>query len=208
MSAGSTDPPNSTLGSGSVDVSPSKVPEVDVPTVSSVAGSDVPRAPLALYSEVGRPGLPLDHTALIDPRWHQAGSAALSSGLGDGTYWATVVGDGTGLPAQVEFRLTEAYFGSACEAHFGGRDGSCDDGVGTDDTNSGEFVMVVGEAGVTVSDEMTQLSLQIDGGELFRLVAGGSAASAAPAGYRFVGFPFFVTVQDGHIVSVDQVWMP
>jgi hypothetical protein len=197
--ASNTPSPNTTVTSSATTASGPK------PTTGS---TQTPLPTLALYTEVSRPALPADHTAVLDPRWKVAGSTVLSGSIADGTYWATALSAQDGGSETITFRLTDAYFGDACLAHFTGQHDACANGYETDDRDAGDYVMIVGEAGVTVSDEATQHSLQIDGHELYRLINGQQPDAAAPRGYSYTGFPFFVTIQSHHIVSADQVWNP
>ena len=52
------------------------------------------------------------------------------------------------------------------------------------------------------------VSYAISGTELARLVGGAAPQAGAPEGYRYVGFPFLVTVQGGRPTAVQQLWAP
>jgi hypothetical protein len=52
------------------------------------------------------------------------------------------------------------------------------------------------------------VSYAISAGELARLVGGAAPEAGAPEGYRYVEFPFLVTVQGGRPTAVQQLWAP
>jgi hypothetical protein len=52
------------------------------------------------------------------------------------------------------------------------------------------------------------VSYAISAGELTRLVGGAAPEAGAPEGYRYVEFPFLVTVQGGRPTAVQQLWAP
>jgi hypothetical protein len=52
------------------------------------------------------------------------------------------------------------------------------------------------------------VSYAISAGELARLVDGAAPEAGAPEGYRYVEFPFLVTVQGGQPTAVQQLWAP
>ena len=47
----------------------------------------------------------------------------------------------------------------------------------------------------------------ITGPELQHLVAGSDPASVAPDTYTYVPYPFLVTVRDGIVTTVHQIWV-
>jgi hypothetical protein len=52
------------------------------------------------------------------------------------------------------------------------------------------------------------VSFAVSGAELARLVAGAPPGPSAPGTYRYVPFPFLVTVEGGVPVRVEQLWSP
>jgi hypothetical protein len=48
----------------------------------------------------------------------------------------------------------------------------------------------------------------VSAGELARLVNGAPPSAGAPDGYRYVPFPFLVTVAGGVPTRLEQLWAP
>lgn len=133
-----------------------------------------------LYDPAPVPPVP-DHTAAItDP-------------LADGQYWATAATAAATAATTVQFGLAEASFDDA-------------GALTVDDTRS---------AMVTADDPVTPISvvaadrrnLAVTLAELAHLVDGANPDPAAPAWYRFVPYPFLVTVRSGAVVEVRQIWV-
>jgi len=129
----------------------------------------------------------------------------------DGVYYGTVSegGDPPAADGSVVFELVQLFTGADCTAHFGAEDeDAClnDYGVETDPTSSIEVAL--GEQYITVVDSATQLSYQVTGHELYRLIQGEQPAEGAPEGYFYSGFGFFVTFKDGKVIRLEQWWTP
>ena len=122
------------------------------------------------------PAVP-DATHPIDAAWVDPATQELLS-VDDGTYWATVVGHGTGDGGAqfVTFRLAQAFFGDACTAQFGAD--ACDNDLGTLESPTGTMPLFLGAGRITVADPSTQQSYAISGDVLFELIADPTAASA------------------------------
>ena len=52
------------------------------------------------------------------------------------------------------------------------------------------------------------VSYAISAGELARLVNGGAPSAGAPDGYRYVPFPYLITVAGGVPTRLEQLWAP
>jgi len=161
-----------------------------------------------LYETTPVPAVP-DRTAAIDQSWVEAAGGSLSGEVADGRYWATATGIGEGEGERVVlFDLSQAFFGEACTAQFATDVDACASDYGVLAEPHGELPAVVdGLDAVSVVGE-DQRNLVVDGDELFRLVRGDPPAAAAPDEYRYVGFPFLLTVQDATIISAAQIWVP
>jgi hypothetical protein len=53
-----------------------------------------------------------------------------------------------------------------------------------------------------------EVSYAISAGELARLVNGGAPSAGAPDGYRYVEFPYLITVVGGVPTRLEQLWAP
>jgi hypothetical protein len=53
-----------------------------------------------------------------------------------------------------------------------------------------------------------EVSYAISAGELARLVNGGTPSAGAPDGYRYVPFPYLITVSGGVPTRLEQLWSP
>ncbi|MEO5900081.1 MAG: hypothetical protein ABIR68_08110, partial [Ilumatobacteraceae bacterium] len=87
-----------------------------VPTTTAAPTTTVPAAP-ADFTPVAGPSVG-DQTSAIDPAWLGADGVTLTT-VADGTYWATLAGEGDSPQRFVGFKLTQAFFGAACTAKFG-----------------------------------------------------------------------------------------
>jgi hypothetical protein len=152
------------------------------------------------------PAVP-DATHPIDAAWVDPATQELLS-VDDGTYWATVVGQGTGDGGArfISFRFAQAFFGDACTAKFG--NDACDNDLGTLETPSGTMPLFLGASRISVADPSTQQSYAVSGDVLFELLADPTAAVGAPPGYLYAPFAYLLQVQGGQIVVAEQVWTP
>jgi hypothetical protein len=90
------------------------------------------------------------------------------------------------------------------------------DGVGLDsdvyippDPAADRDIELTAELPVSVArPDRPGVSYAISGAELARLVGGAAPEAGAPEGYRYVEFPFLVTVQGGRPTAVQQLWAP
>ena len=145
------------------------------------------------YDKVAVPAVP-DRTEAVPDA-----SAALT----DGQYWATATGvDG----AAVQFVLTQAFFGPACEEELGAD--ACDGEMGVVDDPSREIgVTMDGVSPITVVNEQRE-NFAVPGDEFVRLVAGEAPSADAPEGFAYQRYPFLVSVRGGNVTAVQQIWMP
>jgi hypothetical protein len=90
------------------------------------------------------------------------------------------------------------------------------DGVGLDsdvyippDPAADRDIELTAELPISVArPDRPGVSYAISGGELVRLVGGATPELGAPEGYRYVEFPFLVTVLGGRPTAVQQLWAP
>lgn len=157
---------------------------------AACGGDDLTQHSVDLYSRAQVPAVP-DRTA------------AVGGELADGTYWATATGAGDDT---VDFTLTQAFFGPACTDELGAD--ACDGDVGVKDEPALTVTVPVGDVRTVTVVDGKQQNYGVDAAELARLVNGDAPSSEAPDGFAFEPFPFVVTVVDGKVVEIRQVWMP
>ena len=120
----------------------------------------------------------------------------------DGQYWAVDAAYDGGI---IEFTVVLALFGATCETELSPVE--CPGGVGI---VSGTPTVLGAEpdtmSSVTVVGTNRQ-NYAITGAELQHLVAGSEPASEAPDDYSFAPYPFLVTVRNGIVTTVHQVWV-
>lgn len=184
--------------------SPTTTTAVTTAVTIGPSTSSVPAA--GLYTPVAGPRPP-DATTAIDPRWIEANGETLA-GIADGVYWGTPEGVGTSSKQFVDLHLVQAFFDEACTARFGTGDDACNNDYGIVESPAGSFPAFVDARYVSVVDEATKQNYLVDGPELFALVSGRAPAATAPTDFFFVPFPFLVTVKDGTVISLEQVWVP
>jgi len=128
---------------------------------------------------------------------------AADAPLADGEYWATAPGvDGDA----VQFVLTQAFFGPACEEALGAD--ACDGEMGVLDPPSRDITVTpVGVSPLTVVNEQRE-NFAVPADEFVRLVAGDDPSAAAPERFAYQPYPFLVTVRGGNVVGIQQIWMP
>lgn len=124
--------------------------------------------------------------------------------LPDGQYWT----EGFGIGAE-EGRLTatlvQAFFGPACVEELGA-DG-CTTEPGVDDDPAIEVVVDLAEVLLVSVVDDDRRNYSIPATELARLVAGEVPDPNAPEGYVFGDDPFLLTVRDGVVTEVAQIWV-
>lgn len=125
--------------------------------------------------------------------------------LPDGQYWApevTVDADGFRL----HFTLAQAFFGPGCATELGADQCDGDAGVRTDPSRD-LLVAPEGRAPISVVDAK-QNNYAVPADELVSLIAGNTPSADAPAGFVYAPFPYLLTVLNGEVVSIQQIWMP
>ena len=120
----------------------------------------------------------------------------------DGQYWAVEAKYRGGI---IDFTVVQALFGATCETELSPAD--CPGGVG----------IVPGPSAVLGAEPDTMSSVTVvgsnrqnyavDGAELQHLVAGSLPSSEAPDEYAYVPYPFLVTVRNGIVTAVNQIWV-
>ena len=123
----------------------------------------------------------------------------------DGDYWAEATAVGSGRPF-IMFDLSQAVFSQTCIDELGAA--ACDDEYAVIPEPHGTISVLWDDLqSVTVVDENRQ-NYAVPGAELASLVGGNEPSADAPDGYRYMPYPFLVTVRDGTIVDVHQIWVP
>jgi hypothetical protein len=141
----------------------------------------------------------------VPDRTHEVAAAWVDSqvGLADGQYWAggvRVDGD------RLVFTIEQAFFGPACTTALGADE--CMSDYGVLEEPSGE--LAVDPTGLTVVSVVAddQRNFSVPAAELVRLAGGGAPSAGAPADYRWVDFPFLLTVRNGAATEARQIWVP
>lgn len=123
----------------------------------------------------------------------------------DGDYWAEATAVGSGVPF-ILFDLSQALFGQTCIDELG--DAECADEYGVIGEPHGTLTVLWDDLqSVTVVDKNRQ-NYAVPGWELASLIGGNPPSRSAPTDYRYLAYPFLVTVRDGTIVDVHQIWVP
>ena len=155
------------------------------------------------YDRAPVPAVP-DRTAPIDPT-SVAADGSLAPSVADGDYWAVATAVGSGRPF-IMFDLSQAVFSQTCIDELGTQ--ACDDDYGVIPEPHGTLTVLWDSLqSVTVVDE-SQQNYAVPGAELASLVGGNEPSAEAPDSYRYVPYPFLVTVRNGTIVDVHQIWVP
>ena len=106
----------------------------------------------------------------------------------------------------MQFVLTQAFFGPACEEELG--TDACDGEMGVlDDPSRDIGVTMDGVNPITVVNEQRE-NFAVPADEFVRLVAGEAPSADAPEGFAYQPYPFLVTVLAGNVTAVQQIWMP
>ena len=163
-------------------------------------GGDEGPGTVGLFDRAPVPAVP-DRTMTIDA------SSGVDATVGvDGQYWGQLVDVFAAEPPHLTFRLTQALFAEACIAELGAE--ACADGHGVVAEPSRVVdVPLSGIRSVTVVSERQQ-NYAITADELLSLAGDGTAAATAPADYTFADFPFLLTVRNGTVIDVRQIWVP
>lgn len=173
---------------------PTEPPTTPAPTTATTAP---PVGPVyGLYDEVTPPTVPSTHT-----------TAPTTSGtLPDGTYWTLYNGGDEMLPSVTVY---QAFFGPECVSQAAAMGDEClnDIFVQGDPYRDVDDMPFAADVYLTVADPSTMQSYWITPAELVQIRAS-SPSAGAPAGYDYVPFAYMMTVEDGVIVSFQQVWTP
>ena len=155
------------------------------------------------YDRAPVPAVPDRTTAIRETSIAVDGS--LTASMADGDYWAEASAVGSGRPF-IMFDLSQAVFGQTCIDILGEQE--CDDEYGVIREPHGTLSVLWAELqSVTVVAESGQ-NYAVPGAELASLIGGNAPSADAPADYRYVGYPFLVTVRNGTIIAAHQIWLP
>lgn len=158
--------------------------------VVSCGGDDEPR--VNPYDVAPVPAVP-DRTA--EP---------LAGALPDGQYWTEAIRPGEKADT-LAATLVRAYFGPACTEELGAA--ACTTEPGVDATVSVDVDIDVAEVVlVTVVDD-DRRNYSVPPAELARLVSGDTPDPLAPEGYTFGDDPFLLTLRNGAVTEVVQIWV-
>jgi hypothetical protein len=159
-----------------------------VVALAAVACSDPGPGTVHPYDRSPVPAVP-DRTQVVD--------LGIASGVDDGEYWAVLTHatprSGSFDPV-LTFELQQAEF-------------DADGGVKV--TEEPSRTVKAWPATVTVltvvSAERQNYAVPMD--ELASLASGAAPSADAPVDYAYVDYPFLVTIMDGDVVEVHQVWL-
>jgi hypothetical protein len=171
---------------------------VPVTTPAPAPSAAAPAATAGEYTAAPPPALP-EHSA----------PPPSGDSFPDGTYYGVVKSSSADPSPNLTLTIYEMLSGPAAIA------AAAADGVGLDSdfyvrpTSSADRRI---ELGQTVAISVAQpddpaKSFSVSGAELVRLQQGGPPAGAPPT-YRYVPFPFLVTVVGGAPTRVEQLWSP
>ena len=133
-------------------------------------------------------------------------SVAASGALTDGMYWAASVRiTRAGGTDTIELRITQAAFGPSCE-QAGGTD--CANGYAAVLEPHRDITSSPSDLRSTSVAAESRQNFAVTPPEWVRLVRGDAPSSTAPSEYRYAQFPYLVTVANGSVVELRQVWVP
>jgi hypothetical protein len=130
--------------------------------------------------------------------------------LPDGAYYVVVEGANAGPPPALDVTIYQLLTGpdAIAAAQADGQGLDSDVYVRPDPAAARHLELTPALAVSVAQPDRPEVSYAVSGAELARLVAGAPPAPGAPGTYRYVPFPFLVTVQGGVPVSVEQLWSP
>lgn len=178
-------------------------PTITEPPDASTTTEPVATSPVA--ETTGR-YVPADDDA--PPPLVDGTSDPIENPLPDGTYWSWEY-ESNGS-ATTEFVLSQLFTGDACLRQFGDSDEACASDNNTLYEPSATTMMsgAVGSATVLSPDGEGGFDrFSVSPVEFSRLVAGRTPAADAPTGFSFERHPVIITVRDGEVAAVDQVFM-
>ena len=79
------------------------------------------------------------------------------------------------------------------------------------DSNGGQVTVVLGSTEDFVTDALSGGAKIANNPEFtgwLALIGGNAPSAAAPADYQYLQYPFLVTVRNGAILEVHQIWVP
>ena len=124
--------------------------------------------------------------------------------LPDGQYWTTDLRPGD-TPGTLGATVVQAYFGPGCVEVLGTAACTPEPGIAPEPqveiTIDPATVILV----TVVDDDRRNHSVPV--AELIGLVSGAAPDPLAPEGYRFGDDPFLLTVRDGAVTEINQIWV-
>jgi hypothetical protein len=192
----STTAPVTAAATTTIPVATTVAPATPPPTVTSVPTSPAPVAGPVEYAAVAAPRFPT-----------RSAPPPEGDGLPDGAYYAVVDGAGIDPAPYVDVTIYQLVTGPEA------LDAAAADGEGLDSDIYVRPAPAVPRrvplpAVLSVArPDRPDVSYGVSAGELVRLVVG-APPTGAPSGYRYLPFPYLVTVAGGVPVSVEQLWSP
>ena len=130
-------------------------------------------------------------------------------GLPDGTYYGVIEG-ATADPPRVAVTIYELLTGpdaiAAAQADGAGLDS--DIYVRPTPSAAREIVLAPDLAISVAQPDRPGISWAVTPAELLALIGGGPPSAGAPEGYRYLPFPFLITVAGGQPARLEQLWSP
>ncbi len=130
-------------------------------------------------------------------------------GLPDGTYYGVIEGAAAD-PPRVAVTIYELLTGpdaiAAAQADGAGLDS--DIYVRPTPSAAREIVLAPDLAISVAQPDRPGVSWAVTPAELLALIGGGPPSAGAPEGYRYLPFPFLITVAGGQPARLEQLWSP
>jgi hypothetical protein len=191
--------PSPITGTGVTTAPASPTTTAPATTTAPPPSAAAPTASTGEYAVTAPPALP-EHSAVPPP----------ADSFPDGIYYGVVKASAVDPSPNVTLTIYEMFSGPAAIA------AATADGVGLDSdfyvrsTSSADRPI---DLGPTVAISVAQpddpaKSFSVSGAELVRLQRGAPPSAGAPPSYRYVPFPFLVTVTGGTPTRVEQLWSP
>jgi len=174
-------------------------------TLATVAPSSAPPTVAAPATTAG----PYQPTAA--PTFPTRSTPPPAEGLPDGSYYAVVHGAAADAPtprvATTIYQLltgTEAIAAAQAAGH-----GLDSDVFVPEQPAADRDIELRPDLFISVArPDRPDVSYAVSAGELVRLVNGGAPSAGAPDGYRYVPFPYLITVTGGVPTRLEQLWAP
>ena len=185
-------------------------------TATSTTAPSTTAAPSSAPTTTFPPTTPAPGTAAGEyqptaaPTFPASAALPTGDGLPDGPYYAVV--DGVAADAAPRLRLTIYELLTGPEAIAAAQA----DGVGLDSdlyvrpqpAVAREIVLGPEIALSVARPDRPGVSYTVSAAELVRLVSTGAPSTGAPDGYRYLPFPYLITVAGGAPTRLEQLWSP